>query len=237
MFKKFELPEVGELTIYKRASSRGMRLSITSKGEIRVSIPAWAPYQAGLAFAKTRTDWILLQLAKTEQPVLQEGQQIGRQHRLHFAIKFQADTPTSRIANSVITVTHPASLKSEHISVQKIAERAAIKALRAEAEAYLPGRIRDLAREHGYTYKSVSVKQLKRRWGSCDQDKNIVFNLFLMQLPLVLIDYVIMHELTHTQHMDHSDAFWKSFEDHFPHAREYRRQMRDHEPKLAAGIV
>lgn len=233
MFKKFDLPEIGEVIIYKRRASRSIRLSITSRGEVRVSIPSWTPYAAGVQFASSRTVWILLHKSKSHDEPLYEGQRIGRLHRLHFAIKFQADEPSTRTQNGVITVTHPAIISNDAESVQKAAERASIKALRSEAEAYIPNRVTELAALHGFSYSSVSIKQLKRRWGSCDQSHNLVFNLFLMQLPDKLIDYVIMHEFTHTIHMDHSAGFWETFEQHFPNAKEHRKLMRNYETKVA----
>jgi hypothetical protein len=57
--------------------------------------------------------------------------------------------------------------------------------------------------------KSVTVKDYKSRWGCCDGKNNICFNYKLMMLPERLQDYVIVHELCHTVHHDHSKKFWE----------------------------
>jgi predicted metal-dependent hydrolase len=78
----------------------------------------------------------------------------------------------------------------------------------------------------------LSWSRLKGRWGSCDQDKNIVLNLFLMQLPWQLIDYVLLHELCHTMHLDHGPGFWQTFLMHKPTAKDLRREIRHYQPNF-----
>ncbi len=109
--------------------------------------------------------------------------------------------------------------------------------MRAQAEQLLPQRLEALASEHGFEYKDVAIKQLKSRWGSCDQQKHIVFNLFLMQLPWELIDYVILHELTHTRHLHHGPKFWGDMESILPRLKVYRRAMRSHQPVLLGSLA
>jgi predicted metal-dependent hydrolase len=119
-----------------------------------------------------------------------------------------------------------------HQEVQKAAERASLKALRNQAEALLPGRLKQLADTMGFEYNSVRVKRLTGRWGSCDRNKDIVLNLFLMQLPWQLIDYVLIHELTHTKHLNHSAEFWAEMTRHEPRAKYLRRVIRRYKPVL-----
>jgi predicted metal-dependent hydrolase len=139
---------------------------------------------------------------------------------------------TSRIRGTEIFVGLPQGIDHNDSSVQDVAKRAAIRALKAEAEALLPQRIATLAAEHDFTYRSVTIKQLKGRWGSCSQHKDIVFNCFLMQLPWELIDYVIMHELVHTQIMAHGEPFWAEVAKYVPRLTAVRKTMRTHQPTL-----
>jgi predicted metal-dependent hydrolase len=116
--------------------------------------------------------------------------------------------------------------------VQKSAHRASIRALRTQAEKLLPVRLKQLADKYDFEYASVSVKQLKGRWGSCDTRGHITLNLFLMQLPWHLIDYVLLHELTHTKQLNHGADFWDEFLSHEPKAKDYRKQIKEHKPIL-----
>jgi hypothetical protein len=230
--KLFELENIGTVRISKRSGSRSVRLSIAANGEIRVTIPSWSPYQNGIDFARSRADWIAKNIPEKEAP-LHDGGRIGKAHRLVF-VTAVVDAPTVRLAGGDIRVSRPPGMTITHPEVQKVAQRGCIRALRAEAEHLLPQRLRALAEKFGFSYTNVSVKQLKGRWGSCDSKQQIVLNLFLMQLPWRLIDYVLLHELVHTKHLNHGADFWDEFTRHEPAAKQLRKLTRQHKPVLAA---
>lgn len=81
--------------------------------------------------------------------------------------------------------------------------------LRLEAKRILPQKTAFFAAKHGLKYQNVKINSSKTRWGSCSQKKNINFSLYLLLLPEKYIDYVVLHELTHTAHMNHSADFWQ----------------------------
>ncbi len=88
------------------------------------------------------------------------------------------------------------------------AQRAAeVERLRAEAKAWLPGRLRELADRYGFTIGKVFIKHNKSNWGSCSVRSNINLNLNLMRLPEDLRDYVMLHELAHLRHANHGPQF------------------------------
>jgi len=230
-FKEFQLPGIGPLKVYKRRGTNNIRLSIRSDGSVRVTIPTWTPYTAGITFARTRDEWIRNHQLPTAEP-LRSGQQIGKAHRLLFVRSPEVRQVTTRLRQSLVVVTHPLTSEVTDVIVQQAAQKAATRGLRAEAEQLLPIRVRELAERHGFNYRSVSIKQLKTRWGSCDQHQNIVLNLYLMKLPWQLIDYVILHELTHTQVLQHGPKFWTAMARVAPNVQQLRKAMREHQPTL-----
>lgn len=232
-YKSFVLDESTSVTVYKRKASRSLRLSITNKGEVRVSIPSWSPYAVGLQFAKSRRHWI--QSQKMPDMVLITGQAVGKAHHLSIMESSGAKKVTSRVIASGIYVKHPSSMLPGDKSVQSIVQNASIRALRTQAEQLLPQRLQTLALKHEFEYKDVAIKLLKSRWGSCDQQKHIVLNLFLMQLPWELIDYVLLHELTHTQVLHHGPKFWSVMEGLMPNLKDHRKAMRSHQPVLVGA--
>jgi len=234
--KEVVVPELGTIELYKRKGSRNIRLSVTPDGRIRVSMPPWVPFQSGLAFAKSKAGWIADQQKKTKQVILINRQSIGKAHHLYFEPSAAALSVSSRLRATQATVTYPSGLAESDRAVQKAARQVAIRALRSEAEALLPKRINYLAEKGGFTYKSVQVKQLKRRWGSCNQSKEIVINLFLVQLPWQLIDYVLWHELSHTKYLHHGEDFWGELLRHEPKAKELRREMRTYNTDVIASL-
>jgi predicted metal-dependent hydrolase len=228
--KEFALDDQLTVTVYKRRGARNLRLSIAPNGKVRVTIPAWAPYKAGIDFAKSRAAWIKSQ----QKPVglLVDGQAVGKAHRLHFVLDPKMTKPASRIASGSIIVRYPPDLATESSEVQHSAHEAAIRALRAQAEQLLPQRLQTLADEKGFEYTSVQIKRLKGRWGSCDQKARIVLNLFLMQLPWDLIDYVLLHELTHTKILRHGPNFWHAMSQVLPKTPELRKHLKNYHPLL-----
>jgi predicted metal-dependent hydrolase len=229
--KTVELDGIGTVYLYKRRSSRHIRLSVTGAGKVRVTMPTWVPFSAGLAFAKQKTDW--LQSQAKPAIVLRQGAAIGKRHRLLFLQKSGQKTVTTRITNDgVISIKLPGGMLSEDDKAQAAAIKACIRALKREAEEQLPGRLRQLATEHGFNFRSVEVKQLKSRWGSCNHRQEIILNCFLMQLPWHLIDYVLLHELVHTRIMQHGPKFWAEMDKHVPRLAEVRKQMRLHRPNV-----
>lgn len=236
--KQVSIPEVGTVTMYKRRGNRSLRLSIGSGGEIRVSLPYWLTYKAGEQFVLSKVTWIRANQTQS-LTLLRHGHGIGKAHRVYFEAAAVATKVDTRVAANEIRIRFPARLTTHDQAVQAAAKRASIRALRKEAEVLLPQRLQALAAQSGYQYQSVSVKQLKSRWGSCTSERDITLNLFLMQLPWHLIDYVLMHELTHTKVMRHGAPFWQAMERHLPNARQLRKQMGEYHPMLTprAGSV
>lgn len=88
------------------------------------------------------------------------------------------------------------------------------KLLMKQAKEYLPYRLEYQAKRFGYTYEKCRLTHANTRWGSCSSNRTISLNIGLMQVPEPLRDYVILHELAHLNHMDHSKAFWAEVGSH-----------------------
>lgn len=230
-FKEFQLPDIGAVTVYKRKGANNLRLSVKADGSIRVTIPTWTPYAAGVSFASSRRAWIQSH-RRPPVPVLVSGQLIGKSHRLQFVAKPKITAVSTRLRQTEIVISYPIAVPHDDAKLQQAAAKASIRALRTQASRLLPIRLQELAAKHGFSYKTVSIKLLKTRWGSCDQDKNIVLNLYLMKLPWQLIDYVILHELTHTQVLQHGPKFWAAMARVEPNVQQLRKAMHEHQPTL-----
>src|SRR4051812_5320937 len=112
--KNFVLNDGLAVTVYKRRTSRNLRLSINAHGQVRVTIPSWAPYRAGLEFARSRQGWIITQ----QKPVmvLTDGRPVGKAHHLKLV---PGDKLSTRLLGGSVIVRYPPSLGPDALEVQK----------------------------------------------------------------------------------------------------------------------
>ncbi len=87
-------------------------------------------------------------------------------------------------------------------------------------------RLDELSKYHGLPYNRVYIRSQKTRWGSCSAKKNISLNIKLVLLPDALIDYVILHELTHTRILNHGSDFWRILDGFVGNAKALRKELK-----------
>jgi len=232
--KIFNVDGVGSVVVSKRRGSRNIRLSLTAKGQVRVSLPYWTPYSVGIAFAQSRAEWIRKHSDRYRREILKHNDRIGKSFRLKITPQPAAKVISARIQTSEVVIHVPPG--TDETELQKKIHLAAEKALKREAEKLLPQRVDYMARKHGYSYSELKIKKLTSRWGSCSSSQKITLSYFLMQLPWELIDYVILHELIHTKHLNHGVEFWSEFKAARPNVKELRTQIKKHSPVVKATI-
>ena len=81
--------------------------------------------------------------------------------------------------------------------------------LKSKAQTYIPQRVAYFAQQMNIEYKTIRFRKMKRRWGSCSKDGVLTFNTNLMKKEKNFIDEVVVHELAHRVHFNHSKAFYK----------------------------
>lgn len=185
----------------------------------------------GAKFALKNRDWIINQLSNSKVDLLEHGSKIGKAHHLYF----RHDAGLGETIKTKLTETEVSAASGLMINDSRVQARLASlceQALKQEAQHLLPQRISKLATAHGFELKGVRVKRLTSRWGSCSSDGNIVLNYYLIQLPWSLIDYVLVHELTHTVHRHHQSDFWQALESVVPATKRLRRELRLWRPQL-----
>lgn len=102
----------------------------------------------------------------------------------------------------------PPDADFSHDALQAFLHKVIQEALRRNAKVILPSRLQMLATQHHLSYKSVKINSSSGRWGSCSSCGNINLSFYLLLLPRHLVDYVLLHELSHTREMNHGEQFW-----------------------------
>ncbi|MFC1946279.1 M48 family metallopeptidase [Chloroflexota bacterium] len=97
---------------------------------------------------------------------------------------------------------------------------------KADARKRLTDRLYHLAKKHGFTCNNLSIREQRTRWGSCSNKNNISLNLKLVLLPKELIDYVMLHELVHTQIHNHSKNFWSELDRYTGNGKVMAKRLR-----------
>ncbi len=104
------------------------------------------------------------------------------------------------------------------------------KVLMKKAKEYLPYRLEYYAKLYGYKYDKCRLTHANTRWGSCSSNRTISLNIGLMKLPEQLRDYVILHELAHLNHMDHSKDFWAEVGSHDKNYKVHNKKLKMFSP-------
>ena len=229
--RKIDIRPIGSVNIRKSSRAKRIILKFNHLNEPTVVIPKYAPYALGITFAKQNTSWILIHQKQVPEIQITNGMLVGKQHQFKFKSSKQDDVK-GRIQNNTIFITYPEYLTSNDPRVQKIAANAAVRAIKREAEVLLPRHLHELAQKFNYEYKSVSVKNMRTRWGSCSSLKVINLNIWLIQLSNDLIEYVCCHELAHLRHLHHKTAFWAELGRMVPDYKLRRKLLKEKAPGL-----
>jgi len=102
-----------------------------------------------------------------------------------------------------------------------------IKALAEKALVVIPQKVKYYAPLVGVDYGRITIRNQRSRWGSCSSKGNLNFNCLLMLFPDEVIDSVVVHELCHRKHMNHSAAFYAEVERVFPEYRKWNKWLKE----------
>jgi len=114
----------------------------------------------------------------------------------------------SRWCTGEMQIICPPRLSFDDEHLQEWLRRVIEEGLRKQAKQVLPSRLQALAEKHHLPFAGLKINSSRGRWGSCSGSKHINLSYFLLLLPVHLIDYVMLHELSHTVEMNHGIHFW-----------------------------
>lgn len=114
------------------------------------------------------------------------------------------------------------------LSEQEEKQRNALeKRYRNAAKDYIPKRVEYYHQFTGGHYEKITIRDQKTRWGSCSSTGTLSFSFRLMLAPPRVLDYVVVHELCHLTHMNHSKEFWNMVENILPDYKEHRKWLKE----------
>lgn len=143
---------------------------------------------------------------------------LGRSYRLEF----------SQNAKHKLTLDEAFQLS---ITQKENAEMLFHDWYRKQAARHIPERVTHFAEQFDLKVEKVRITSARTRWGSCSPKGTLSFSWRLMMAPPDVIDYVVIHELAHTVHHNHSKRFWKLVERWLPDYKERRKQLHQYAQK------
>lgn len=214
-----------------RQSRRAKRLSITVEppGKVVVVSPPRVSQQKIDQFFQKHQNWAQTKLEKMNRikREIESTEQI-----LIFGRHYQKKMINSSrypygvfVQGEQLIINHPlANTNSSNLSVKKAKERF----LKKTAAAYFKRRLPVLAKQMGVAYGRIKVRNQKTRWGSCSSGSQLNLNWRLVHWPQPIIDYLLVHELAHLKHPNHSPQFWQLVAEHDPDYQDHRRFLKKH---------
>jgi len=194
-------------------------IRVQRDGNLRVTIPRGGSRREADRFVGEKAAWI-----ERERARLLDARAAARANELVVTLGGQAIAVTVEEggAGRVATFGGHRVRVPAGTGVRTAVERH----LRVLATTSLPARLATLARSLGRAVTGVTVRAQRTRWGSCSPSGRISLNWKLIQLPPAVADYVLLHELTHLVHLNHSRRFWRELERVCPWHKEARAWLR-----------
>lgn len=210
---------------YKIERSKRKTMSIVIiDGEVTVKAPTRIPVADIEGFVAQKIDWIKRKLIeygnKTENisPV-KAGTHILYHGEFYAIQKTDALIRKAKPDGNVLLVPSVCDTRES-------ADKVVAAFLKRTATQELSEMLDRIAAAYGFKFGSFATTNARRQWGSCDGKNNIRLNWRLVMLDGELVKYVILHELSHTLHHDHSAEFWKEVEKHMPDYKAAKKRLK-----------
>ena len=210
--------------ILDRGKRKNMYLCIRD-GQVILRIPVWEPKDKALEFLRSKTDWIKKNVSR-EKPEhgfqsYEDGEQIsllGKVYTLRLVQSNVFSEPYFSESEIVVYVSEDMPKERIKLLVDRLIGDFTKKSVSEVFER--------LCEVTGLYPNKVTIKKLKSRWGSCSSGGNISINSDMIYHDAECLEYVVIHELCHLRHMDHSAEFWALVERYCPDRKRIRKKLR-----------
>lgn len=205
-----------------REHRHSITIHITREGEVVVKAPRLLPMFAINQFIRAKEDWIAQKLKKFEVHPIKKKQYIegeefwylGDIYKLHLTsftqIKIVGD---QLIFPKALLFRAPKELENWY---------------KKQAQEIITRRVEFYSQKMKTAYTSLKFSDTKSKWGTCGPDNDLQFNWRLVMVPLMVLDYVVIHELVHTEEKNHGASFWRIVGRETPAFKQHRKWLNMH---------
>ena len=224
------MAELPQYTIRESARAKHVILKISVHDGLVVVVPQGFDVQRVPKIIDEKREWIERKAKRIEQKRNALDKELAPRKILLLAINEEWMVAYEQNHSSRIAIDIPGKRRltlSGNTADHALIRMALRSFLLAKARMDLPELLLSLADEHGFFVSKVSVRFQKTRWGTCSTRDAISLNAKLLLLPRNIANYVMIHELCHTVHHNHSTDFWRLVQEHLPQAQALRRTLLD----------
>lgn len=204
----------GKDFIIERRRVKYARIIVNRQLQVRLIVPKQFSRWQVKSLIEEKAPWIEKQLNHFSRiqkarirlergEILYQGSVYRFQHREELAGRVLVD-PSEKTISSGANLLNRANLEIWY---------------RDEARRLILRKALNWSRQYGFTFRMISIRGQKTRWGSCSSKGNLSFNWKLIKAPEAIMDYIILHELVHTEILNHSPAYWDRLGSIFPQYR------------------
>ena len=236
-----------DLSYTIRRSHRAKYTRIVVKpGAIEVVAPIQICDEQIRAFVVLQQGWIRNALRRVEDKAAAAPTITPRCYEDGVAVPYQGRQIPLRVSHIQTGATRIRWLDENqlHISVPADTTQPSNDIIKQALERWMKNQARRqallLMEKHQHAHhlhpRSLKIKTQKSRWGSCGPHNDINLNWLLMLAPPAVFEYVVVHELCHIRHKNHSKDFWGLVEAHLPEYQQHRQWLKQHGASLMAGL-
>ena len=205
-----------------RSNRKTLSISIDSFGRLIVRAPKRYGQERIFAFIQEKEDWILRKKSEIEGAGIRlPGESLHGYELLILGEKytlFLAETNRVKIDGAEKRVYLPVKNPQERL----------VKWLKEHAKRILTEVTETTAQKMGARYQKITISSARSRWGCCTQENELRYTYRLLFAPKEVLEYVVIHELAHTIHKNHSPAFWREVERYVPDWKHKRKWLHAH---------
>jgi predicted metal-dependent hydrolase len=216
------------LWLERNRRARRYILRLRTDGIARVTVPRGGSESEAKRFAQNNVPWLEKELLRQSAQSLKPRAWLAGTEILFRGEQARLEPGVNGEARLVCFAGEAVRVKNAAADLRPEVERH----LRRLAARELPARLLDLAALHGFAVRRVTIRNQRSRWGSCSRRGTISLNWRLVQAPVFVRDYLILHELAHLKEMNHSRRFWREVERLCPGYAEAERWLKKHSELL-----
>jgi predicted metal-dependent hydrolase len=224
--------------IRRTAREKTVALAIEGRGRLVVTAPDGVPIDKLNGIVRHKAPWIVQRIRRLSDlpPPLTEREfvsgeavrYLGRQYRLK--VVEASNTERTRIRAGWYEVSVPQGLDAA--ARRSEVRRRLVGSLKQHGDLYLPYRLAEVCRLLRIEKPSIIVREQAKRWGSCNRNGVLRINWRIVQAPIPLIEYVLVHELAHIDRPSHDRKFWEAVAQWLPDYEQRRARLRELGPSL-----